>query len=131
MITLDELAGRFSTLYDIDLAAAREAVAVHTDRMIDNPALYRFVEGDDEKLTDKGAALLRQQMSDIYGSGKPDVDDARGEVRAAVGRIEEYQGQRDAAVRFALKVDGVTAKDLAKDAKVSPARIYQIRDGRR
>lgn len=125
MITLDELASKFSTLYGIDRATALEAVSNHTDDMIDNPRLYRFVQGDEERLTDKGVTLLRQKMSEIYGSGQPDVDDARGEVRAAVSMMEKYQSRRDIAVRYALKM-GAKAKDVAADAQVSPGRVYQI-----
>jgi hypothetical protein len=129
MITLEELAEEFSTRYDIEPAAAREAVSVYTDQMIDDPRLYEYIEGEQEKVSDQGAALLRQQMSAVYGSGNPDIDDARDEVRSAVGLIKSGPGRRDAAIRAALKL-GVPVKDVMADSGLSRQRLYQIQNGR-
>lgn len=130
MVRLEDLAGEFADLYDIDLAAARTAVSVHTDQMIDDPRLYQYIEGTDELLTEEGAAVLRKQMSEVYGCGSPERDEARDAVRSAVGKIEEHTGQRDAAIRAALTA-GVPVKHITEDSGLSRARVYQIRDGRR
>lgn len=129
MISLNELAGELAALYDLDIEAAREAVSVHTDQMIDDTRLYQYIEGGDEELSEEGAALLRKQMSEFYGSGSRELDEARYDVRSAVGESKKCDGQRDAAVRAALKA-GVPVKDLVKDAGLSRQRIYQIRDSR-
>jgi hypothetical protein len=130
VIRLEDLAEEFSGLYDLDLAAAQQAVSVYTDRMIDDPRLYEFIQGEDEKVSEEGAARLRMQMSEVYGSGSPDADQARHAVRRAVSQTKKYQAQRDIAVRAALALD-VPVSALMKDTGLSRARVYQIRDNRR
>ncbi len=58
------------------------------------------------------------------------TEDIRTELRRVVAQMEALSTRRDELIRL-----GVAAKipvvDLAADADLKPARIYQIRDGRR
>jgi hypothetical protein len=58
------------------------------------------------------------------------TDNIRKDLRKVVAQMEALAVRRDELIR-----QGVAAKipvvDLAADANLKPARIYQIRDGRR
>lgn len=130
MISLDDLAAEFSEVYGIDPEISRGTVSIRTDSMIDDPKLYEYIDGQDERLTEAGATLLRQQMSDLHGSGSVSVDAARAEVRRSAKRVDDSLERRDANIRAALTMD-VPVKDIVADTGLSRARVYQIRDGRR
>lgn len=58
------------------------------------------------------------------------VEESAENVREAMGLLTVAQATRDDLVRAAL-LTGISVKDLVSASKLTRARIYQIRDGRR
>jgi hypothetical protein len=73
---------------------------------------------------------LRDAARRGWAAALPDPDRTRKELRELTARLADLPGHRDELIRRAL-AEGVRVEDIAADADLSPARIYQIRDGRR
>lgn len=130
-----DLATRLATQYGIDPVAAATAVDTYAGQIADDPDLY-----NDDVLTEAGADLIAQQFAADYDAAAPGAA-AHTELRDAItgtvtrindltARRDEAISQRDALIRQAVAA-GVRIEDIAVDAQLKAARIYQIRDGRR
>lgn len=86
-------------------------------------------------------AVRKAVIHDLWEWEDDNLDDTRQDtreyVRALTRQIADKQraldediAQRDREIRKGLAID-ITAADLAADADLKPARIYQIRDERR
>lgn len=60
----------------------------------------------------------------------PVAKNTRADLRRVVAQIRDLTVRRDELVRQGI-AEKVRVADLAEDADLSIARIYQIRDGRR
>ncbi|MCK9901301.1 hypothetical protein [Glutamicibacter sp. V16R2B1] len=80
----------------------------------------------------KGNAIehLREAALRSLENFQPEPERLRRSLRALTERMEILPAERDDLIRQAL-ARRVRVEDLAADAGLSPARIYQIRDGRR
>lgn len=132
-----DLATRLATQYGIDPAAAATAVDTYAGQISDDPDLY-----DGGVLTEAGADIIARQFAADYDTAAPGtVTRAHAELRDQItetarriddltARRDETISERDGLIRQAIAA-GVRVDDIAADARLKPARIYQIRDGRR
>lgn len=75
-------------------------------------------------------AARRELACDAEWRRNSGRDRIRQSIREITARLADLPGRRDGLIREALNAR-VHVEDLAADAGLSPARIYQIRDGRR
>ncbi|SCL21531.1 hypothetical protein [Micromonospora inyonensis] len=137
MTSIDDLARAIQDRHDIDtLAAALESVAVMVDQIADDPDLW---DADTRTLTPSGVEVVSQAIAESYMVGAvatsaqillSDIDDTAAEIAKLEEGHAELVARRDELIRAALRTE-LPRADIANAARVKPARLYQIRDGRR
>lgn len=137
MTTIDELAETILEAHDLDtMDAARDVVNVHLDQIRDDEDLWM---ADSMLLTAAGAEVVTGAIAEslaqgLYSTRGQHLLNGIADVAAAIARSEqataEHVERRDDLIRKALKTD-LSRVDIAAAARVKPARLYQIRDGRR
>lgn len=137
MTTIDALAHTIRAAHDIDtLDAAREVVRVHVDQISDDPDLWN---AETDELTAAGVELVTGAVAESYAGGYhataaqrllDQIADEAAAIEAAERAVAEATERRDELVRAALRTELPRAA-IADAAGVKPARLYQIRDGRR
>lgn len=94
--------------------------------------LVRYIGACDIDTDDDGTPLADQWqiLADVLGA--PDPSDTSGltDVIAAAHKLSLAETARDEAIRAAVAA-GYPVIGIANAARLSRARIYQIRDGRR
>lgn len=130
-MNIDKLAARIATDYDIEDAAANDAVVAWAEQLDDG---YEIESGE---LTDEAVGVLTSQAHDTWGPAlaapEQEAADARDELRSAQTLVDAHEGnlsRRDAAVRRALAA-GIPVRDIVRETELTRSRVYQIRDGRR
>jgi hypothetical protein len=138
MTNIDRLGIELASRYDVDTRTAMEAVDTYAGQLQDDD-LYST---DTDRLTEAGAEVIRAQFAADHGAPLPGtVADDKGQLRAEVRDLTQREAdlrvgadqaldERDALIRRGIEM-GVRVADLAEDAGLKPARIYQIRDRRR
>jgi len=137
MTTIDELAETIQATHDIDtLDAARDVVQVHVDQIADDADLR---QPETRRLTTAGVVVVTTAVAESYTRGLhgtaaqrllEEIGDQAAAIAAAEKTIAERTARRDELVRAALRTELPRAA-IAEAAGVKPARLYQIRDGRR
>ncbi|WP_431977604.1 hypothetical protein [Micromonospora haikouensis] len=137
MTTIDDLARTIQHRHDLDtIDAARESVTATIDQIADDPDLW---DADAAVLTPEGVKLVSEAIAESYKVGAvatgaqillADIDDIATEIAKLEDRHTELVTRRDELVRAALRTE-LPRADIAAAARVKPARLYQIRDGRR
>ncbi|MFD7109125.1 hypothetical protein ACFWAF_02910 [Streptomyces microflavus] len=96
------------------------------------PELVRYIDECDVDQDENGDPLNDQwqMLADVLGA--PDLSDVNElvEITAAVNRLAAAEQDRDDKIRAAVAA-GHPVIAIAGHARLSRARIYQIRDGRR
>ncbi len=137
MTTIDELAETTLAEHDIDtMDAARQVVTVHIDEIRDDEDLWNV---ETQSLTAAGVEVVTTAIAQAYANGQyatdaqrllDDLAEAAAAITEAEQSIAERTERRDALIRRALKTE-LPRQAIADAAGVKPARLYQIRDGRR
>lgn len=137
MTTINDLAHTIADRHDIDsLTAAREAVTVMVDQIADDADLW---DADTHALTPAGVEVVSQAIAESYKVGAvatsaqnllADIDDTAAGIASLEKQHAELVARRDELIRAALRTE-LPRADIAAAARVKPARLYQIRDGRR
>lgn len=137
MTSIDTLARTIADTHGIDtLAAARDAVTALVDQIADDPDLWN---AETDELTDAGVELVSDAIAESYNTGS--VATAAQHLltkisieAAALSDLEGASAERTMVraelIRAALRTE-LRRKDIAAAARITPARMYQIRDGRR
>lgn len=136
MTTIEELTEVIAQQHGIDRQAAEAAVLVHVDQIADDTDLYR-----DHQLTPAGAEVVTGAIAASYENGYlatasarllDEIADAVRELAAAKSAEEAAEEKRDELIRQAMRPGSeLRPRDIAAAADLKPARLYQIRDGRR
>lgn len=137
MTTIDALAETVRTAHDIEtLDAARAVVRVFVDQISGGPDLWN---AETDELTPAGVQVVTGAIRESYAGGyhattaqrllAQIVDEATA-IATAERAVAEATGRRDELIRAALRTELPRAA-IASAADVKPARLYQIRDGRR
>lgn len=130
MTTIDDLARIIRATYDLDtLDAARDVIRVHVDQIADDPDLW---DADADALTPDGVELVSGAIAASYAGGHHSTaaQQLLTDIEDAVAAIAAHTARRDELIRAALRTE-LPRGDIAAAAKLKPARLYQIRDGRR
>lgn len=137
MTTIEELAQTIRQTHDIDsMDAARDVVQVTVDQISDDPDLY---DRESRSLTAEGVEVVTTSIAqsyayDLHGTEAANLIALIGEAATAVEEaaqlVLERTAQRDELIRSALRTE-LPRGAIAEAANVQPARLYQIRDGRR
>lgn len=137
MTTIDELAETILTTHDLaDMDAARQVVTVHIDEIRDDEDLWHI---ETQSLTATGAEVVTQAIAESYRQGLygteaqrllDDIADTTRALDAARTDVVERETDRDDLIRRAMRSE-LRPKDIAAASGLKPARLYQIRDGRR
>ena len=137
MTTLTALADALAAEYDIDRAAALDAIETYAGQLQDED-LYDTEAG---MLTDAGEAVIREQFAADYSDATTPAaqqhDELLAGIREAADEIDELQRKlseamhrRDEMIRSAIR-KGVRVPAIADAAGLDRQRVYQIRDQRR
>lgn len=137
MTTIDDLARTIQHRHDLDtIAAAHASVTVMVDQIADDPDLW---DADANVLTAEGVKVVSEAIAESYKIGAvatsaqillANLDDIATEIATLEDRHAELVTRRDELIRAALRTE-LPRADIAAAARVKPARLYQIRDGRR
>ncbi len=130
MTTIDELAETILTTHDLDtMDAARHVVNVHVDQIRGDEDLWM---PDSLHLSAAGVEVVVGAIAASFAQGLHSTvgQHLLDEIADEAAAITEHRERRDALIRRALKTD-VPRGEIAAAARVKPARLYQIRDGRR
>src|SRR5688572_29054622 len=137
MTTIEALAQTIRTRHDLDtLDAARQVVTVYVDQISLDADLWN---ADAAELTDEGVEVVSRAVAESYAQQihgtvahrlLEEIGDEVAAIAAAEQTIAERTARRDELVRAALRTELPRAA-IAEAAGVKPARLYQIRDGRR
>lgn len=137
MTTIDDLAQTVRAAHDIDtLDAARDVVRVHVDQISDDLELWNAETGE---LTPAGVDLVTAAITESYATGLhataaqqllEQIADEAAAIAVAERVAAAATERRDQLIRSALRTELPRAA-IADAARLKPARLYQIRDGRR
>lgn len=128
--SIDDLAREIADIHGIDtFDAARESVAVHVDEIRDDADLW---DEATDTLTPAGVDLVKGAIAQSYSIGAVATRAAQilTELEDTAAEMDKLATRRDELVRAALKTE-LRRDDIAAAARVTTARLYQIRDGRR
>jgi len=129
--SIDDLARTLADHHGIDThAAAVDTVRVHVDEIRDDPELWDTAT---RTLTSAGVEVITRAVDASYSVGAVATAAAQvlvelEEVTSEIGRLT---ARREVLVRTAMRRHELRRDDIAAAAGVTPARLYQIRDGRR
>ncbi len=135
-VTVETFAQAVANAHDIDLETAQQVVQVHVNQIADDPDLY---DPDTKTLSNKGAKIVDQaiQNSDSQQLWSTTAHNLLNQLDAVVERITNTQNDldvlvadRDQIIRKLMTTE-VPRDHIATVAGLKPARLYQIRDGRR
>lgn len=128
--SIDDLAREIADTHGIDtLDAAREVAKVHVDQISDDPDLWDTAT---DTLTPAGVDLVKGAIAESYSIGAVATRAAQilADLEETATEIERLGARRDELVRAAMKTE-LRRDDIATAARLTTARLYQIRDGRR
>lgn len=128
--SIDDLAREIADRHGIDThAAAVETVTVHVDQISDDADLW---DTTTRTLTPAGVELVKGAVAESYSIGAVATRAAQmlADLEETATEIGRLTVRRDELVRAALRTE-LRRDDIAAAARVTPARLYQIRDGRR
>ncbi len=125
-----DLARTLADHHGIDThAAAVDTVRVHVDEIRDDPELWDTAT---RTLTPAGVEVITRAVNASHSVGAVATRAAQMlvELEEVTGEIDRLTARRDELVRQAMRTE-LRRDDIAEAAGVTPARLYQIRDGRR
>ena len=127
-----QLAAELADKFGSDLAATQDAVDSYAGQLQDED-LY---DTENDQLSADGVEVIRQQFADdqettaIASDILNQIIVAEANRKEFQDRADEATASRDALIRKAVSMT-IRVADIAEAADLKPARIYQIRDGRR
>ncbi|MCX5070896.1 hypothetical protein OOJ91_34170 [Micromonospora lupini] len=125
--SIDDLAAVIRDLHGIGtLDAARDVVTVHVDQIRDDADLWDDIT---LTLTPAGVELVTTAIEKSYSIGAVATRTAQllvqlEETAAQIGALAE---RRDTLIRALMKTE-LRRDDIASAARLTPARLYQIRN---
>ncbi len=134
--TVTDFTQDIANVHDIDLDTARHVVQVHVDQIAADRDLY---DPETQALTDEGVQVVSQAIhdSDSQQLWSTTAHNLLNQLDAVVERITNTQNDldglvadRDQIIRKLMTTE-VPRDHIATVAGLKPARLYQIRDGRR
>ncbi|WP_018214728.1 hypothetical protein [Salinispora vitiensis] len=127
--SIDDLAAEIADRHGIALEAAVEAAEVHAGQIRDDDDLWDTVT---HTATPAGVEMITAAIDESYSIGAVATRAAQilVELEEVTGEIDRLSARRDELVRSGLQTE-LRRDDIAAAARVTRARLYQIRDGRR